>query len=277
MRHRRFGALVATLVVVGCNHAGSDDHAFRWTTEVPAGTVVHFRDGAGNITVRRAAAAGQQITVTGSRQWRRGRAKDVRFIVSRAGNEYYVCAMWTGSGKCGASGYKGRSTGGFLTMFSLFHRGSDASADFVAELPANVAVDARTNNGSVDISGIAAGVIARSTNGNVSAMNVSGPVALMTTNGNVGLSVDSVSDADSIRVSTTNGNIRAELPPALQGRFDLAASNGMVHSNLPLPSAQSGRSTRHVQGQVGTLDRLVRLHTMNGVVSVTTRGVPATQ
>ena len=179
MRYGRFGALVASVVVVGCSHAGSDDHAFEWTTEVPAGTIVHFRDGAGNITVR--SAAGQQVRVNGSRQWRRGRAKDVQFVVSQRGNEYFVCAMWSGSGKCGASGYKGRSTGGFLTMFSLFHRGSDATADFVAELPANVSVDARTNNGSVDITGSAAGVIARATNGNVSAMNVSGPVALTTT------------------------------------------------------------------------------------------------
>ena len=277
MRYGRLGALVASVVVVGCSHAGSDDHAFQWMAEVPAGTVVHLRDGAGNITVRRAAAGGQQLTVTGSRQWRRGRAKDVQFMVSHVGNDYYVCAMWSGSGKCGASGYKGRSTGGFLTMFSLFHRSSDASADFVAELPANVKVDVRTTFGSVDINGSAAGVAARTTNGNVTAANVSGPVALSTTNGNVDLLVDSVSDADSIRVSATNGNIRAELPAALQGRFDLAATNGMVHSNLPLPSAQSGKSVRHIQGQVGTLDRLVRLHTMNGVVSVTTRGAPATQ
>jgi len=33
-------------------------------------------------------------------------------------------------------------------MFSLFHRGNDASADFVAEIPANVVVDARTTLGS---------------------------------------------------------------------------------------------------------------------------------
>jgi hypothetical protein len=275
MRYRRFGVLVAALVAVGCSHAGSDENAFQWTTELPAGAIVHFRDGAGNITVHR--AAGQHATVSGDRRWRRGRAKDVQFMVSTYGKDVFVCAMWSGSGKCGASGYKGRSTGGFLTMFSLFHRSTDASADFVAELPSNVVVDARTTNGSIDIDGAAAGVTARSTNGNVSAMNVSGPVALTTTNGNVGLSIDSVADSDSIRVSTTNGNIRAELPSAIQGRFDLSAVNGMVHSNLPLPSAQSGRSMRHVQCQLGTLSRLVRLHTMNGMVSVTTRGVPATQ
>jgi hypothetical protein len=275
MRYRHFGALGALLLAAACNRAGSDPRAFQWSTEVPAGAVVHLRDGAGNITVRR--SLGQQATVSGGRRWRRGRAKDVRFEVVSSGKDIFVCAMWSGSGKCGSSGYKGRSTGGFLTMFSLFHRSSDASADFVADLPANVTVDARTTTGSVEIDGSAAGVIARSTNGNVTAMNVSGPVALTTTNGNASLSVDSLSDGDSVRVSTTNGNIRAELPSAVQGRFVLSTVNGMVHSNLPLPSAQSGKSTRKVQGQIGTLARLVRLHTINGMVSVTTRGAPAAQ
>ena len=274
MRYRHVAALGALLLAAACHRPGSDEHAFRYSTEVPAGAAVHFRDGSGNITVRR--ASGQQLTVNGGRRWRRSRADDVRFQVVSSGNDIFVCAMWSGSGKCAASGYKGRSTGGFLTMFSLFHRSSDASADFVVEVPANVRVDAKTTNGSVDINGSAAGVIARATNGNVTAMNVSGPIALSTTNGNVGLSIDSVADADSIRVSTTNGNIHAEVPAALQGRFDLSASNGMVHSNLPLPSAQSGKSTRHIQGQVGTLSRLVRLHTLNGMVSVTARGA-ATQ
>ena len=275
MRYPHLGALGALLLAAACNRAGSDRNAFQWSTEVPAGSVIHIRDGAGNITIRR--SLGQQATVSGGRRWRRGRAKDVRFEVVNSGKDFYVCAMWSGSGKCGASGYKGRSTGGFLSMFSLFHRGSDASADFVADLPSNVTVDARTTTGSVEIDGSAAGVIARSTNGNVTAVNVSGPVALTTTNGNARLSIDSLSDGDSVRVSTTNGNIRAELPSAVQGRFDLSAVNGMVHSNLPLPSAQSGRATRKVQGQIGTLARLVRLHTINGMVSVTTRGAPATQ
>ena len=271
MRYRYLGALAATLVAAGCSRAGSDENAFRWSSELPAGSVVHIRDGAGNITVRR--ASGQQTTVTGGRRWRRSRARDVQFQVVNGSKDVFVCAMWRNSGKCGAAGYRGRNTGGFLAMFSLFHRKSDAAADFVVELPANVAVDARTNLGSVDIDGAAAGVIAKSTNGNVSALNVSGPVALTTTNGNVGVSVDSVADTDSIRLSTTNGSIRAELPPALQGRFDLSASNGRVHSDLPLPA---GKSSRKLQGQIGTLSRLVRLHTTNGTVAVTTRGAPAT-
>jgi len=275
MRYRNLGALGALLLAAACRRAGSDEHAFQWSTEVPAGSVVHIRDGAGNITIRR--ATGQQATVSGGRRWRRGRAKDIRFEVVSSGKDIFVCAMWSGSGKCGSSGYKGRSTGGFLSMFSLFHRGSDASADFVAELPSNVTVDARTTIGSVEIDGSSAGVIARSTNGSVTARNVSGPVALTTTNGNASLSIDSLSDGDSVRVSTTNGNIRAELPSVVQGRFDLSTVNGTVHSNLPLPSAQSGRASRHVQGQIGTLARLVRLHTVNGMVSVTTRGVPAVQ
>jgi hypothetical protein len=275
MRYRQLGALGAIVFVAACSRAGFDEQAFRWTTELPAGAVVHFRDGAGNITVRR--ANGSAIVVNGARQWRRGHANDVRFAVTQSGRDYYVCAMWRGSGKCGSSGYRGRSTGGFLTMFSLFHRGTDATADLTAEIPSNVMVDARTTNGSVDIDGTTAGVTARSTNGNVSAKNISGAVSLTTTNGNVGLSIDSVADADSIRVSTTNGNIRAELPSTLQGNFDLSTVNGMVHSNLPIPLTPKGNGARHLQGQVGSLSRVVRLRAMNGVVSVIARGAPATQ
>jgi len=99
MRYRHLGALGALLLAAACRRAGSDEHAFQWSTEVPAGSVVHIRDGAGNITIRR--ATGQQAIVSGGRRWRRGRAKDVRFEVVSSGKDIFVCAMWSGSGKCG--------------------------------------------------------------------------------------------------------------------------------------------------------------------------------
>jgi DUF4097 and DUF4098 domain-containing protein YvlB len=183
--------------------------------------------------------------------------------------------MWRGSGKCGASGYRGRQTGGFLTMFSLFHRNSDARADFVAEVPANVVIDASTTNGSVQINGMTAGVTAKTINGTVEASNVSGPLTLSTTNGNVRLSTDSLADADVVRLSTTNGAIRAELPANLQGQFDLSTVNGVVSSDFPIPAASSTRANRHLQGQVGSLPRVVRMRTINGPVSVSARATPA--
>ncbi|HTE45359.1 MAG TPA: DUF4097 family beta strand repeat-containing protein [Gemmatimonadaceae bacterium] len=265
---------VAALVAAACSRPGEDERAFQWTSQLPAGAVVHLRDGAGDIAVKR--AEGQSVQISGSRRWRRGHSNDIKFTVNQVGNDYYVCAMWRGSGKCGSSGYRGRQTNSFLTMFSLFHRNSDASADFTAEIPANVVVDARTSNGSVQIDGMSAGVTAHTTNGTVNASNVSGPLALSTTNGDVRLTTDVLADADPVSLSTTNGTIRAELPPKLEGAFDLSVVNGLVRTDLPLESTGKGRPGRHFLGQIGALTRVVKVRAVNGNVSVVTRATPVT-
>ena len=72
---------------------------------------MHVRNGAGDIAIRR--ASGQTAVVNGSKSWRRSRRNDIRFVVTQSGNDYYVCAMWRASGKCGGSGYRGRQTSTF--------------------------------------------------------------------------------------------------------------------------------------------------------------------
>jgi len=232
--------------------------------------VLHLRDGSGNITVRSGGSSSAAV-VTGTRRWRRGRARDIRFTVTQQGNDYYICAMWRGSGKCGASGYRGRQTGSLLTMFSLFHRNSDAAADFVAEVPSNVVVDAKTTNGSVRVDGLSAGVTARTTNGLVDASNVSGPLNLTTVNGNVRLTIASLSESDPVHVTTTNGTIRAELPANIQGMFDLSVMNGVVRSDFDFPTLARTRGGRHIQGQLGTSTRMVKMRSTNGAVTIISR------
>ena len=276
LTHRRLAVLcVLALGASACNRPGQDPAAFKWTSELPAGSIIHIRDGAGSITVRR--SPNQVATINGSRRWARGRASDVRFVVSQVGNEYYVCAMWRGSGNCGESGYRGRRTGGILQVFSLFHRNSDASASFVAEIPANVVIDARTSLGSVDVNGVAAGVTARSSNGTVSASNVAGPVSLVTTNGDVRLSLDSLVEAGTIELTTTNGSINAELPSSADGSFDLSASNGNVRSEFPLAPASASHAGRHLIGQIGASGRTVKMRTRNGIISVVARHATAAE
>ena len=266
-----FAALLA--VATACSRAGSDE-AFQWTGELPPGATVHLRNGSGAISVR--PASGQTAVVNGSRRWRRGRAKDVQFIATHTGNDYYVCAMWRGSGTCGRN-YRGKTSGGLLTMFSLFHRSTDATAGLVAEIPANVIVDAKTSNGTVRVDGISAGVKALTANGNVEATNVSGPLSLETVNGDVRLSADAVAASDPINLSTTNGTIRAQLPANTQGAFDLSVVNGTVHSDFPLNQMPKGHIGRHLEGQVGSSTRIVKMRSINGGVFVTTRSADAGQ
>lgn len=266
-------AAIALLALSACSRPGRDE-SFKWTADLAPGTVLHIRDGAGNITVRR--ADGQTATVDGSRQWRRSRAKDVRFVVTRSGNDYYICAMWRASGKCGNGKYNGRQTNTFLSMFSLFHRSNDASADFVAEVPANVIVDARTTIGTVDVEGMTAGVTAQTTNGGVQATNVSGPLSLATTNGDVRLVTDTLSSSDAIELSTRRGRIMAELPHNVEGAFDLSVISGSVRNDLGLAQAARSRPGRHFQGQVGVSTRSVKMRAGTGSVTVVTRSAPST-
>ncbi len=125
----------------------------------------------------------------------------------------------------------------------------------------------------MDVDGVSSGVTAQSTNGTVTAANVSGPLTLSTANGNVRLSVDNVSANDSIHLNTTNGMISAELPPNIDGKFDLAVTNGVVRTDLPINGDKAQRSGRQLQGQIGTSNRVVRMRTTNGTLSVTTKGV----
>jgi hypothetical protein len=267
-----FSALAAlTVAAAACSRPGTDERAFEWSTPLPPGAVLHLRNGSGNITVRR--GTGPTAVVTGARRWRRGRARDVRFVVTQMGKDYFVCAMWRNSGRCAANGYRGKNTGGFLTLFSLLHRSTDATADITAELPPNVPVDASTSNGSVSIDGTSGSVIAHTLNGNLDVTNVAGPLALSTTNGNVHLSTDSIADNDSIHVTTTNGVIKAEVPASLQGSFDLSVVNGVVKSDLPIAAMKAGR---HLQGQIGSSSRIVKMRAVNGTVSVMARPAPAT-
>ena len=258
---------VAVLCLAACSRPGSDQ-SFEWSNELPAGAVVHIRDGAGNIRVTR--STGQDAVVRGSRHWRRSRSSDIRFVVENRDGAYYICAMWRNSGQCDRN-YRGRNTSSLLSMLSLFHRSSDASADFDVELPANVRVDVSTNTGSVQIDGLSAGVTARALNGTIRATNVGGPLSLGAINGDVRLSADSLLPNDSVRLETINGSVHAELPATTEGNFDLSTSNGTVRSDIPLPAETSSRARRHLSGQVGTSTRTVRLHTVNGAVILTTR------
>lgn len=279
MNHQlRLARAFAALALVGasaCARGGRDDHAFSWSNQLPAGSVVHLRNGTGSITVTR--ASGDSATVVGSRQWQHGRASDVTFVVNRVGNDVFVCAMWERSGGCNADDYHGsHSSQSILTMFALFHHSSDAVANLVAALPANVVVDARTTLGSVHVNGISGGVTAKSTNGSVQAMNVSGPIALSTVNGAVTLATDSLSPTDSIHLSTTNGAVRADLPASIDGVFNVATVNGTASSSLPLsPMSNRGRNRHHLQGQIGSSTRVVTIRATNGAVALSTHGVAA--
>lgn len=265
----RLSVGLALLVTLACDRPHNNPNAFDWSDSLPAGSTLHVRDGNGEITVR--AARGPTTTVVASTHWRRGRDRDIRFVTRTVGNDIYVCAMWRGSGSCGARDYRGaRPSGGILTMFSLFRHRTDASADFVVEVPSTVRLDAVTTNGNVSVQGADAGVVAHTINGDVRAADVGGSVSLTTVNGDVQLGLQSMEGVDSIAMRTTNGSVHAALPSDLAGRLELSTVNGDIRSDFPLPATE-GHGRRTIETALGTNPRTIRLRTTNGGISLIKR------
>ena len=262
----RFLWVAIVLAALGCHSSARENpDAFSWSTRLQPGQTVHIRDGEGNITV--ATTPSSDLRVRASKRWRRGREQDIQFQVRSHGSDVFVCAMWRASGTCDATHYRGKRTESFLSFLSLFHRSTDASASFTVEVPAGIAVDARTTTGDVSVTGVHAGVSARTTNGAVTASGVAGPLALASLNGDIQVAVDSLGAADSIRANTTNGSVRATVPSTLDGHIELSTLNGDAHSDFPV-SAVANRARHTYAGDIGTSPRLIRLRTVNGSVAL---------
>jgi hypothetical protein len=265
--------LAVALAVSGCGRRAVDrPDAFSWRESLPPGSSLHIRNGFGQITV--VPAKDSMVHVIGGKHWRRGRERDVQFHVTHRGDagEYYVCAMWRGSGRCGPTGYRGKRTDTFLSHFSLFHRNTDATASFVVEVPSGVLVDAKTTTGMVNIRGVHGGLNARSVVGSITAVDVGGgPVTLATTTGSIRLSVDSLGAADTIQATTVNGAVMASLPPNIEGNFDVATMSGRLRTDFPLETSQHRRLTT-AAGRIGDGARLIKLRATRGSVAVLKTG-----
>ena len=131
IKHRLLILAAAALASAACSRAGSNDDAFQYSDRVPDGSVLHIRDGAGDIHVTR--GAGPNVTLRANTSWHRGRSSDIKFIAVQNGSDYYVCAMWRNSGRCDGSDnrYRGRNTGGPGQVDDLFpgiHQRNNSSA-----------------------------------------------------------------------------------------------------------------------------------------------------
>jgi DUF4097 and DUF4098 domain-containing protein YvlB len=101
-------------------------------------------------------------------------------------------------------------------------------------------------------------------------------VSLSTTNGDVHFVADTLSTADAIELTTRRGRVIAELPQNVEGSFDLSVMSGSIQNDLGLAQAQRSRTGRHLQGQIGSSTRSVKMRAATGSVTLVTRSTPST-
>ncbi len=182
-------------------------------------------------------------------------------------------------------------------------RGESVSVSFDVTVPHVAAAELHTRNGTISVAGLDAPAAAYTSNGRIKMTAIRGDVTARTRNGNVQLrditadridvetsngSVHGEGLAGDIKASTSNGNIRlifvpeastrnvelwtsnsgieVKLPRDFSAQVDASASNGKIHTQLPLTI--NGTISNSVNGTLGDGEGRLILRTSNGSITI---------
>jgi DUF4097 and DUF4098 domain-containing protein YvlB len=138
-------------------------------------------------------------------------------------------------------------------------------------VPAGVAINARTTNGSIRIQGTGAPVVLRTTNGNITAHDVGGRLEARTTNGSVRASLAAgETPLEGVLIRTTNGSVQLALPGGVGAALQLSTTNGSITTDMPV-TVQGTVTRRQLSGFIGEGGPEIRLGTSNGSIRVSSR------
>ena len=165
-------------------------------------------------------------------------------------------------------------------------RGVNVTINYEIAGPRHLDLDLRTVNGNATASGSEGKVIAQSTNGNIALDGSRGQMQLRTQNGNIhatllelryeGIFTNTNGNIEvhlgkgqaPLTATSTNGNVDLRLPADFSGVLDARTTNGRVRAAADLGVMGTVKRTL-VEGPIGAGgDTQVRLHTLNGNVSV---------
>ncbi|MHB1313355.1 MAG: DUF4097 family beta strand repeat-containing protein [Gemmatimonadaceae bacterium] len=258
MRRPTLLLLAMSVSAMACHPQRDEANAFSWSRELAPGGTLRIRDLNGAVSVV-PAPDGKTARVTAAAHWRRGDPKrDLKFVALSEGNDATICVHW-GTGTCTATQYTNHRAGGILSR--IMKQGTDATVDLTVEVPAGTHVDVSTVNGEVAVTAQAP-VHANTVNGSVYVATAIGPVAAATVNGSVDVRMTTLGGAGDVRAESTNGNVSAYVPQALDAKVTLRTTNGKVTNAFGLVAA--GARKNRVEGVLGAGSRVVYLRTTNG-------------
>jgi DUF4097 and DUF4098 domain-containing protein YvlB len=135
-------------------------------------------------------------------------------------------------------------------------------------VPRGVAVDLRTVNGGVQMTGLDGEIRARTTNGGIQGVALaSSTVDASVTNGGVTVELARAATSGSIDLEAVNGGVTLSLPADSRADITGRAVNGGVVSDLPLDTV-GGQSKRRLDGTLNGGGARIVLETVNGGVSI---------
>ncbi len=164
----------------------------------------------------------------------------------------------------------------------LFNRGGGAAV--TVQVPRRTALELRTSNGPVAVTGETGDVTADSSNGRVEVKGGRGRLRLSTSNGGIdvaseeallelhtsngGITFTGALAAGPHTCRTSNGPVRLKLPAASNFGFEARTSNGRVSCDFPV-TRTGGKGDKRLEGTVGEVSSVfLSLRTSNGSIRI---------
>ena len=144
------------------------------------------------------------------------------------------------------------------------------SVSYEIWMPEQAETKIEAYNGSVSVEQIRGGVRFHTLNGSVKLTDVGGDVAGETTNGSVLVRVAEGSKyRNGLRVATTNGSVRLELPDGFGAQVEASTVNGSIRTGFPI--TVSGEIGRHLSFTLGDGAAAIEARTTNGSIHIERR------
>jgi hypothetical protein len=135
-------------------------------------------------------------------------------------------------------------------------------------VPRQARLDKVSNvNGSIELERLEGEVHASAVNGSLAARNFAGFGSFRSVNGRANVALSKLETENGLTLETVNGQAELLLPAQAKATVSASTLNGRIHSDLDFP-IQKGRVGRRLEGQLGGGGPLIRLHAVNGTLSI---------
>ena len=150
----------------------------------------------------------------------------------------------------------------------LFRGGSRyVNVEYVLRVPATVALDLESTNGSIEVKSVSGNVKAQSTNGRLNLDGVTGMIDASTTNGGITAKIIDADKFEGMKLRTTNGGIKIYCPKEINADVYAHTTNGGIESDFPITvRGEIGR--RSLSGKINSGGKEIYLHTTNGGIEI---------
>jgi hypothetical protein len=239
---------------VGGGRTVSSQPDFEWSGALKPGQRLWIKNVNGAIHAE--PTSGNEVSVQATKSWRRSDPDDVKIDVSKDDEGVAICTIYPNAfgsrpNSCETGDNEHSNT-----------RNNDVSVEYWIKVPKGVSFSPHTVNGSLEIRDLTGPVDARTVNGSID-VSTDDQAQAATVNGSIHARLGSANWKDTLEFESVNGQIEVSLPSDVGAEIEASSVNGDIESDFPL--TVHGRIGRHhVEGTLGKGGSPLKVHTVNG-------------